>query len=343
MKNRMTKNNVYTLAYLVVLFSFIFPTTKILAETSQVSVIVPPELKITILGFNPFTLLVGRPYIDAGAVVIDTSFGVVPVTTILNNVNPSVLGEYSVVYRAVDIAGSVEVATRTVKVVNPRRVSTDGSEDVGGSIESIISESDLNYELESALPDGFCFTKNLDSYKSDPDVKNLKIFLNENGFETVGEFDNDYYGVETVNAVTLFQEQKTFVPFMPFGSIAVNGLFDDITRTKANIILGCEIISETQTQDDVVVPDESVIGEGSGINITNQTTEQEQNNGLITVPQEKNIVEIIDQEIVIRPQKSIPITIIPKVTPLSIASTVWDRVIQFFGSIVQGFVSIFGF
>lgn len=257
MRNRMTKNNVYTLRYIVILFLFVFPLVKILAAGSQASVIVPPPLVITILGSNPASLIVGATYTDAGATVLDTSVEVVSVTTILNNVNNKLIGTYSVVYRAVDIAGSVATTTRIVNVVAPPKRRTPPSPDnlpqgQGGVIEDIstISPPEQTGEpitlppQESVLPVKFCFSKNLNPYTSDPDVKKLQLFLNDRGFAaTLNGSENNYYGTSTIDAVIAFQEQNIIIPFLPFDLINTSGNFEDSTRKKVNDILGCEVVS----------------------------------------------------------------------------------------------------
>ena len=190
MKNRMTKNNVRTLNYAVILFLFVFlPMSKIVAANSQATVNVPGPLVITILGSNPVSINTGVTYTDAGAVVTDTSNGVIPVTIISNNVNTTIAGVYSVVYKAVDIAGSVATATRIVNVISSTPVPVGGGgrrkaqsadilpSGVGGDTESsAVIPNEPNGQAAS-LPLDFCFNKNLNLYKSDPDVKNLQIFL----------------------------------------------------------------------------------------------------------------------------------------------------------------------
>ena len=241
----MTKNNVYTLTYLVILFSFVFPLVKILAAGSQATVIVPPPLFITILGPNPTTLTVGATYADAGATVLDTSSEIITVTTVSNNVNNKLIGTYSVLYRAVDMAGSVATATRIVNVVAPPKRRTSTSEDIipqgqGGIVEDIFATT--SSEQESVLTLKFCFSKNLKPYISDPDVEKLQLFLNDRGFvATLDGLENDYYGTSTIDAVTSFQQQNIIIPFLPFDLIDTTGNFDDLTRKKVNDILGCEI------------------------------------------------------------------------------------------------------
>jgi len=297
MKNRMTKNNVHTLTYLVVLFLFVFPTTKIFAENSQATVIVPPKLIITILGSSTVNMAIGGTYTDAGATVLDTSNGIVPVTTIFNNVNTTATGTYSVVYEATDIAGSVATATRVVNVIAPTPTGGGGRRGaqladiiplgMGGNTEPIpVLPLESNEQL-SILPTDFCFNKNLYPYTSDPNVKYLQIFLNNNGFFTVSNgSENNYYDAETENAVNLFQEQSVIIPFLPFDTIPATGDFDYATRKKANDILGCattpevvasttpnEISTEgvsTTTTPEVITKTENIIpGKGSQNNNNN--------------------------------------------------------------------------
>lgn len=268
----MTKNNVHTLAYIVVLFLFASITSNVYASVSQATVNVPGPLFITILGSNPEHVILGGTYTDAGATVLDTSNGVITVTTISNTVDTSIADVYSVVYRAVDIAGSVATATRVVNVVKPTTRRKAQSPDVtftgvGGDIEPIAILPTVSVEQVSVLPADFCFNKNLNSYQSDPDVKNLQIFLDNLGFSaTSSGSENNYYGKETISAVKWFQEQNVIVPFMPFNVIVGNGNFDDATRSKANDILGCNPIAETIVNTN---PSENI--GNSGLPVTSST------------------------------------------------------------------------
>ncbi len=71
---------------------------------------------ITITGSNPASLTVGGTYTDAGATALDNIDGVVAVSTISNNVNTAVVGVYTVVYSATDVAGNIATLSRTVNV-----------------------------------------------------------------------------------------------------------------------------------------------------------------------------------------------------------------------------------
>ena len=57
------------------------------------------------------------PYVDPGATAVDDVDGSVPVT-MSDNVDKTMLGEYSVTFTATDAAGNVATATRTVNVVD---------------------------------------------------------------------------------------------------------------------------------------------------------------------------------------------------------------------------------
>ena len=68
---------------------------------------------ITILGDNPATVELGSTYSDAGATTNEGTISVVS-----NNVNPNIVGSYSIVYSATDAAGNTSTSTRTVNVVD---------------------------------------------------------------------------------------------------------------------------------------------------------------------------------------------------------------------------------
>ncbi len=77
----------------------------------------PPQ--ITLLGDNPYTVGMGTNYIDSGVTAIDDIDGDISASVQLtNNVNMSVVGNYTVKYNVSDKAGnSAPEVTRTVKVV----------------------------------------------------------------------------------------------------------------------------------------------------------------------------------------------------------------------------------
>jgi peptidoglycan hydrolase-like protein with peptidoglycan-binding domain len=88
----------------------------------------PPH--ITILGDNPLDYTGGNPYLDPGATATDTEDGdVTSSIQTYSEVNLSVVGTYTVVYRASDIFGIFGYATRTVIVSEiirkPQEISTD--------------------------------------------------------------------------------------------------------------------------------------------------------------------------------------------------------------------------
>ncbi len=89
---------------------------RIIASQDQV----PPV--ITINGDSQVTITQGSGYVDAGAVAVDDRDGSVEVET-NNNVNSDLVGNYTVIYTAVDAAGNNSSATRTVDVVSVMAVA----------------------------------------------------------------------------------------------------------------------------------------------------------------------------------------------------------------------------
>ncbi len=81
---------------------------------------------ITILGSNPVSLNVGSNYTDAGATATDNVDGNLTSEIILvNSVNTSAVGNYTVTYNVTDAAGNSALVTRTVIV----RASNNSEED----------------------------------------------------------------------------------------------------------------------------------------------------------------------------------------------------------------------
>lgn len=74
----------------------------------------PPT--ITILGENPVTISVGEPYYDTGATAQDEVDGIVSII-VDSNVQSDKIGQYTVIFSAVDKAGNESIATRIVNVI----------------------------------------------------------------------------------------------------------------------------------------------------------------------------------------------------------------------------------
>ena len=72
---------------------------------------------ITINGDNPSIVELKHNYIDLGAVAIDDKDGLIEVKIIKNSVDINKLGEYEIVYSAIDNAGNSVNLSRVVKVV----------------------------------------------------------------------------------------------------------------------------------------------------------------------------------------------------------------------------------
>lgn len=74
------------------------------------------EPKITLNGNNYVYVHQGEEYKDEGAIAIDNCDGNIAVN-IINNVNTNELGEYKVIYEAIDKANNKAIVERTVKVI----------------------------------------------------------------------------------------------------------------------------------------------------------------------------------------------------------------------------------
>lgn len=76
---------------------------------------VPPV--ITIIDEIDMVHNVNTPYADLGAIAVDSTNVKLKVTAV-TNINPSVLGNYTVIYTAIDSKGNTTTATRIVRVVD---------------------------------------------------------------------------------------------------------------------------------------------------------------------------------------------------------------------------------
>jgi hypothetical protein len=78
---------------------------------------------ITILAYNPMTVLTNTPFVDPGAIALDACGGSFAVTT-NGTVNTAVPGNYTITYSATDSYGNTAMATRIV-VVNAQVFYSD--------------------------------------------------------------------------------------------------------------------------------------------------------------------------------------------------------------------------
>jgi prepilin-type N-terminal cleavage/methylation domain-containing protein len=103
---------------------------------------------ITLLGDNPTSIYLGEFYTDAGATAIDNRDGNITGNILItSNINPSVIGSYTVTYMVTDMAGNIATARRTVNVIDSVKpditIDPNGST-VLGKLESVkISATDF--------------------------------------------------------------------------------------------------------------------------------------------------------------------------------------------------------
>jgi len=71
---------------------------------------------ITLKGENPKVLILGTPYIEAGAIAVDDKDGNVSVA-ITSDINSSKDGNYTIVYRAKDSSGNQATVNREINVI----------------------------------------------------------------------------------------------------------------------------------------------------------------------------------------------------------------------------------
>ena len=124
---------------------------------------------ITILGDNPLTMQVGTEYVEYGATALDNVDGnLTSEIVITNNVNPSVVGDYTVEYSVEDSSGNTATETRTVYVVEdaiPFTITVirpeDGEDyDDGGIVFEVElnREGSVEYSLDGADRDSMTET-----------------------------------------------------------------------------------------------------------------------------------------------------------------------------------------
>ena len=100
--------------------------------TRTVNVIDSVAPIITLTGDALFSVDLDGTYTDPGASAFDAEDGVLPVTISGDVVDASVLGDYNVIYTAIDAAGNVGTNTRIVRVaIAPRYGNLPNTVDVG--------------------------------------------------------------------------------------------------------------------------------------------------------------------------------------------------------------------
>jgi len=108
---------------------------------------------IIIIGNNPISHEVGNPYTDEGAYALDDVDGdITSSIIIINNVNPNVVGTYTVDCEVTDTAGNTAIANRTVNVVGStmppelwhQNTGIIGTNEVDDNFGSAVSSGDFN-------------------------------------------------------------------------------------------------------------------------------------------------------------------------------------------------------
>lgn len=91
---------------------------------------------------NPQTLLLGTPYVEAGATALDNVDGSVSVN-ISGTVNENITGLYTITYTATDLSSNTATVTRNVNVINgnPPVVTINGSSPVTINEDTIYSDA----------------------------------------------------------------------------------------------------------------------------------------------------------------------------------------------------------
>ncbi len=141
---------------------------------------------ITLNGNNPFEIELNSNYQDPGAVAIDDKDGLLDVKIIKNSVNTSEVGEYEVVYKAVDSSGNKAIAKRVVKVIAPKVVDT--------TPPTITIKGDNPFELEVNTTYKDPGAVAVDNVDGEVKVKIIKNSVNPN---RLGEYEVIYQAVDS--------------------------------------------------------------------------------------------------------------------------------------------------
>jgi cytoskeletal protein RodZ len=200
---------------------------------------------ITVLGDNPFNILVGGTYTDPGATAADAEDGdITSRITASSTVDTSVAGTYTVTYRVTDNGGLSDEKTRTVVVSESNNGgggggggSSSGSRRNGASgSRSGVGGSVLGEEIAPVACPYLNDYLHRDWNNNPTEVMKLQYFLKiYAGFTDLavtGTFDS-----ATFNAVSQFQNTYSSDVLSPWGHDASTGFVYILTKKKINEIV----------------------------------------------------------------------------------------------------------
>lgn len=186
---------------------------------------------ITIIGKNPVSITANTTYVDAGATALDNIDGDVSNRILsANTVNTSVVGTYSVAYSVTDRAGNVNVADRTVNVVQPCSTSeTVKTYSRGKWSEKVVTVDHCKKEKKEETPAAISPTTTTNTNFNDHVRIGIKLiclrdytFSGDNRFSmqnsdsgsdlgAILELKNGWYGLEVDPVVHTFEVKGKFL------------------------------------------------------------------------------------------------------------------------------------
>ncbi len=171
---------------------------------------------ITLNGEATISLHQGDNFTDPGATAVDDVDGVVNVT-VSGSVDTDTIGSYTLVYAAVDAAGNITTALRTVNVVDTSADITPPAITLNGGEEMTINEGD------SFTDPGATAVDNVDA----------SVVVNSTGSvdtNTIGTYTIEYDAVDTAGNVATTVSRTVHVADLIAPVITLNG---DSTLTVA--------------------------------------------------------------------------------------------------------------
>jgi hypothetical protein len=169
---------------------------------------------ITILGDNPATVFQGDAYVDAGATVVDNVDDPADLTIdVTNNVDTSMVGDYTVVYTVTDSDDNTSTATRNVTVAsntaptitiagdNPATVLQGEDYEDAGATASDVEDGDLTNEMTTI--------ENVDT--SSPGNYTVVYRVTDSDSNTVSETRNVTVTADTAPQITILGDNPVTV------------------------------------------------------------------------------------------------------------------------------------
>lgn len=253
--------------------------------TRTVNVVDTTAPVITLLGENPITISVNTAYEDTGATAADDVDGnITAQIVVVNNVNTSVLGSYSVTYNVTDSSGNPapEVA-RTVNVV-----------DAIAPVITLLGDNPASVEVGHQYNDAGATAS--DNY--DGNITNSIITVNNVDYNTVGAYTVTYNVTDSSgNLATEVTRTVNVTADATLPVITLTGANANIYEDTSYSDAGATALDNTDgdiTEDIVITGLEAVDTNTPGVYIINYNVDDSNGNAATEVSRTVTVLALDD-------------------------------------------------